>query len=491
MRRNRIDPKVNGIHDALHLKKDKALISDRTMNKLLQILYDDLRDAHNIVFTNHTRERLDNPSAHLTRDLAVRFIHQAVRPYIPLPDVPLDIEALNSPRLLPGEICKVPGFDVCRVLIGKMFTKLLFLHELLKAKELLNGSQFNATDPRRREILEYIKLVAQKVVQQVKQAVTETRLKMQRMELFRNGLDHVFNNAVLDSYTIDFLNNKTQINMLNNGISMERKVYDFRPLSTTDLQERINEFLGIEGVPVASAPPPARVAPAAQSSRSAPVTPAAPAAPVARAAPVAQASSSARRSSGTPPPSSSVPLLIINDTISLEDFVNLPAGMNVLLIPGATRQQITNEFNAAAADAAAEARAAATAADARRAAAAVGAEEAARAAASARPADFGVSTTTHEQIKEMAMWEKLKDLANENSVKYPSGTEVTLYFVKQDNDVDWYTKEECLDKKLNATDSITKQIPTEEQYRIAMEQLRQKYVREREAAIHAHIVMQR
>ncbi|WP_039056502.1 hypothetical protein [Enterobacter sp. Bisph1] len=372
---NKINPQVNNIYDSLRLKEDKSFLSAKTVNKLLQILYDDLKDAANIVFTSSTRRRFDNPAAHLTRDLAVRFIHDVARN-----SSYSNNDRLANARLPPEEICGIEGFEVCRLLIEKMYTKIFLWEQLYKAMLALRGSSYLQTDPNRKELLEFITHSWDQLNTHSLRITCATQLKMQQMGLIDVDISCTnFRDVVMRSFAVAVVNNKSRLNMRHIDISMKRRVDNIEPLSTRQLKTNIQEILFAMGPPH-------------------------------------------------------------------EPF--RPTGLRISVTSLATehvhsRRESLSSFSA------------------------LNSED--------RPAPVEISYATDEQIKAMACWEKLKHLAVKYSDQYQPGGKVTLYYTGVNNDFDWYTKEECLQNNYNQTEPTEKEIPTEEQYRIGVDLLREQY----------------
>ncbi|WP_039056501.1 hypothetical protein [Enterobacter sp. Bisph1] len=165
---NKINAKKNGIYDALLIDHNVDVLSDTTVNKLLQILHDDLRNVSNIVFAHSARKKYYNPAASLTADIARRFIQKAGRKNNFGILLAAEREYLNHERLLYENLSVMPGFESCKYLVEKMFSKILFLQELLKAKDFLRESPIVQTDQNRNEILSFISRAEAKAHEQKK-----------------------------------------------------------------------------------------------------------------------------------------------------------------------------------------------------------------------------------------------------------------------------------------------------------------------------------
>ncbi|WP_039056504.1 hypothetical protein [Enterobacter sp. Bisph1] len=238
-----INTRRDGIFAALKMKEQTAELSNKTINKILQILYDDLRDANNLIYANQTRKKFPLPAASLTADLAVRFIQEIGQKDSYGRLLPVDRDYVRSDRLLPEKLCQETGFELCRLLVGKMLTKILFLDELKKAQALLNESPSLQTDKHRQHIEQFISRITVLVLAQRQQAIKDVMQKMFAMGLFRTINLEYFTQVVLNTFTIEIVRNRSRIKMRSPEIALKRRVSKIVCLKTELLKEKIEEIL--------------------------------------------------------------------------------------------------------------------------------------------------------------------------------------------------------------------------------------------------------
>ncbi|WP_039055123.1 hypothetical protein [Enterobacter sp. Bisph1] len=130
----RINPKKQGISIALEMKKDTKNISQKTSNKILQILYNDLLDISNIFFDTATLRRKFYPSGEITRYLVVNLIRNAGVRNKTGHLIGQEINCFFSERIFDENILSIDGFHHCRLLLARMFSKCLFALEIETAK---------------------------------------------------------------------------------------------------------------------------------------------------------------------------------------------------------------------------------------------------------------------------------------------------------------------------------------------------------------------
>ena len=238
-----INAQRHGIYDALRIVENTPILSDESMNNLLQILYDDLRNANNIVFTQRAKKTHFNAPASATRNIATAFIeYVGTRDQNGVLD-PLHYRYISSGRLYPEEICKHSGFGICHFLIGKMLTKHLFLYQLNQAKMLLRASPFLMTDPGRTELLRFLLKIETKAMQQKERAINAVMLKMHSMAFFHRVSKDNFRRVVDNFITAEQRNNKTLLNVVIPSLTVKRWAKPFNRLESFELKNKIQELL--------------------------------------------------------------------------------------------------------------------------------------------------------------------------------------------------------------------------------------------------------
>ncbi|WP_039056521.1 hypothetical protein [Enterobacter sp. Bisph1] len=242
--KSKINPRIDGIYVALHKKNNTKILSAKTVNKLLQILYDDLREINNTVYCDRTRTALGNPAAVLTRDIVRQFIKDAGQrdPHSGLL-IPEENAYLISRRLLPGHLSNIRGFASLQIYIGQMLSKFLYVDELAKAKTLLEECSFLRTDPNRSHILNFIQKAELKAQYLKKSAIQATMSRMHTLKLFRRENITIFTQLVTEYINPTFLDNKARLVMKCPELSAKRKVKHFRSLSTEQLKQGIEKLL--------------------------------------------------------------------------------------------------------------------------------------------------------------------------------------------------------------------------------------------------------
>ncbi|WP_039055127.1 hypothetical protein [Enterobacter sp. Bisph1] len=238
-----INPKKQGISAAIEMKENTEEISAKTVNKLLQILYDDLKNANNISYDKNTLKYTNAPAHHVTRDLIRLFIAVAAERNARNRMVAADRAYYYSRNLYIGVVERLPGFQTCCLLVEKMLTKYLFIYELNRAKEILNQSRFLQSDPRRLEVLNFI-LKAEIIVQQKNETITNnTMMKMYHMGLIRNTNLPAFKTSVKEFIEVIVLPKKVKLKLYSPKIIVKRHVKHFRPYSTDQLKANIEALL--------------------------------------------------------------------------------------------------------------------------------------------------------------------------------------------------------------------------------------------------------
>ncbi|WP_039057756.1 hypothetical protein [Enterobacter sp. Bisph1] len=219
----KISIKNNGIYDALKTKEHRELLSDKTMVKLLQILHDDLLDINNIVYTSHAKKIFANPASTSIRSLALKFLAE-----FGLKDdqgrlIPPDEYRYDGLIHFSAKLNILTGYYACRRLVKKMLTKHLFVYELCKAKELLTESPWLPGDPNRNELKEFIERVESKARQQKTEAINNVMHHMSRMQFFASASESHFTMIVEKFITVEYEKNKTQLRVVNNGLTVKRR----------------------------------------------------------------------------------------------------------------------------------------------------------------------------------------------------------------------------------------------------------------------------
>ncbi|WP_039056029.1 hypothetical protein [Enterobacter sp. Bisph1] len=239
----RIDAKKHGVSVALHLKRDTELLSAKTVNKLLQIIYDDLRDIINVVYAARSEVNYTLPGSIVTANLARRFIIEAGERDERGMLVPEDWRYFQNWHFYTDTTCMMDGYESCHLLIKKMFSKCLFVSELEKAKTILANSPYLQSDPNRRQIEDFILRAEVKAKQQKNHAINDAMERMRTIGLFRSENLTAFKQIVSEYIAREFDTNKSTLTMNSYKMMMKRKVKHFILLDTAQLKERIDTIL--------------------------------------------------------------------------------------------------------------------------------------------------------------------------------------------------------------------------------------------------------
>ncbi|WP_039057299.1 hypothetical protein [Enterobacter sp. Bisph1] len=238
-----IDAKKHGIYTAVNKKNDIPELSDKSVNKLLQVLHDDLIDINNVYCTYPVYDVHIKPAALLIRHIVRCFIiatgekgHDGLL-------IPEERFYFNSPWLRTELLPERWGYESCKILLERMLSKYLFVFELAKAKELLEVSPFLSTDPNRREILTWVSRIESKAQQQKKHVTELLMAEMLGAHMFRNANSNAFNNAVQRVLSAQFCNDKAKIKFQGDRFSFKRKVKKLNLMSTALLKEKIEDIL--------------------------------------------------------------------------------------------------------------------------------------------------------------------------------------------------------------------------------------------------------
>ncbi|WP_039055126.1 hypothetical protein [Enterobacter sp. Bisph1] len=242
----KINPRKYGISAALEMKGATRNLSNKSVNKILQILYDDLVDCSNLNYDSETLNYDLDPSRRITRHFVTRLIQLAGERDMHRRLIEEELDYLLSDGLTDDNLIKITGFDTCRILIVRMFAKSLFVLELSKAKKLLEESPFLHSDPRRQEIKNFILRTELKAQQQKEQAIHRTMDKFHQLRLIRTPNLWTMTELVNDIIKEQFFDKKTKVRLAMQGLSLKRVVNDFHSLSTDILKTKIDEVLNDE-----------------------------------------------------------------------------------------------------------------------------------------------------------------------------------------------------------------------------------------------------
>lgn len=238
-----INARKHGIYTALNKKKETPCLSDTSLNKILQILHDDLLDIHNIYCTYPVYDVNINPAAVVIRRLVRLFIISFGKKRRNGLLKKKELRYFSCPWLQTQNLPDRYGFESCKLLLEGVMSKYLFVFELTSAKASLEATPLSLTDPNRREILNFITMVEAKAQQQKQHAIELLMAEMLNVSLFRRANSQAFTQTVHTIITAEISNNKALLQTRDGKFSFKRKVHNFRRMSTEQLKENIEKIL--------------------------------------------------------------------------------------------------------------------------------------------------------------------------------------------------------------------------------------------------------
>ncbi|WP_039056498.1 hypothetical protein [Enterobacter sp. Bisph1] len=460
--KKKINASENGISDALRLKEKTRALSEKTYNKLLQIIYDDLRDVSNIGYANKVIKTFKTPTSYLTYDIAKRFLalvgHRDAHYHA----------LLQYEQLYPRNMTDDVDLDLCHLFVEKMLSKLFFLYQLEQAKELMLKNIYFDRDLKRIEIHDLILRIEQRVIKLANDATEVAMRAMVQRDLITRIDIITFKQVVADSVTMEFIKNKSRIQMGNYEISMKRKVKDFRLLSIPQLKENIAQLLQDDAASIRSEGSYASIAAvgsadtvrsvgSAASVRS--VGSYASIASVATYASIAPISSvEATASHGTviprPPHSSTFTVEAAHTFLKAYLGDNTSLSGTSYLGSVSSRRSLSSKVSKISIMSLIP-------------------------PAYADSLNFPEEMVTDVLYEKMSFWQRLVILTLEDTDRYKQGTMVTLYYTGENNVYAWHTQEECFTYHYPLSFANERAIPTREECEMHLCALAKKYARQR------------
>lgn len=226
-----VNPARNGIYDYLSITRDLDTLSDASVNQVLQILYDDLKDANNIVHCNRSKRAHFHPDASIIIALVREYLQECGE------------TCLDTTLLYVFNLISHRDYQACRLAVERMLTKHFFVLQLRKTKALLYHCLYMQEDQARRNLFDFIVRVKSKAKQQRTEAIRVAMSRMQKIGFFRYIDTESFFYALNRIATTCYDKNKTHLKISDESLRVKRCVENFELKSMIILKQRIEEIL--------------------------------------------------------------------------------------------------------------------------------------------------------------------------------------------------------------------------------------------------------